>query len=290
MKKIIAVLVAALTFGMASPSNAIYDPTAQLYTDLVSMNRSYAEQVLYCDSKLRFTSYTNAVFFDNNGSCIDPSPLVFGNEDLQLYLEQNYPGGMNQWTVFSDSGKYCEFELIQLHPHANEYLVWETFFTACAVRLNEDVNVNWLMRDTGSQVSPEFTGCTTTEQVGMFDSCLDTGLKPQPSNPQYLLPGTVDYINAAAKLLKKKFYFDFKAWVVYNKKLKSIRTTLSKYPAGTKIYLQKWVDYKWVTVRTSEYLWEGKSFSDYKLVSGGKYRVIARSITGKVWQSKTVLV
>lgn len=289
MKKIIAILVAALTFGMASPSNAV-SPYMSVYMNNVNLNKVYAQQILYCDSNLKFSTYANAVFFDNNGACIDPSGLIFGGGNLEQYLTDNYPGGMNQWTVFSDSGKSCKFQLIQLHPNRNQYLVWETFFTACSVRLNEDVNVNWSMTDTDSVASPTFTGCTSADLVGMYDNCLDTGMKPQPTNPANMTPGTVDYINGAANILKKKFYFDFKAWVSYNKRLKNLRTTLSTYPAGTKIYVQKWVDYKWVTVRSAEVIWEGKSFVDYKLTSSGKYRVIARSITGKIWKSRLVTV
>ena len=289
MKKIIAVLVAALTFGVASPSNAV-SPYMSVYMNNVALNKAYAEQILYCESNLKFTSYQNAVFFDNNGACIDPSSIIFSGGDLEQYLADNYPGGMNQWTVFSTSGKSCRFQLIQLHPNPNQYLVWETFFTACAVKLHETVNTSWSMIDTGSTNSPTFTACTSPEMVGMYDNCLDTGMKPQPSNPVNMIPGTVDYINGAATILNKKFYFDFNGWLSYNKKLKKLRFTMSKSPAGTKVYLQKWVDFKWVTVRTSERLWEGKSFSDYTLVSKGKYRIFARSITGKVWKSKTVLI
>lgn len=289
MKKIIAILVAALTIGMASPSNAAYNSTMVTWMNMVNINKVYAEQVLYCDSNLKFNSYNNAVFFDNNGACIDPSSLIFGGGDLEQWINDNY-AGMNQWTVYSESGRSCVFKLIQLHPHKNEYLVWETFFTACSVRLNEDVTVNWLMKDTGDTMSPIFTACETPELIGMYDNCLDTGMKPQPGNSTNMLPGTVDYINGAAKILKKKFLFDFKGWLSYNKKLKKLRFTMSTSPAGTKVYLQKWVDFKWVTVRTSERLWEGKSFSDYTLVSKGKYRIFARSITGKVWKSKVMSI
>jgi hypothetical protein len=291
MKKIIAVLVAALSFGLASPSNAVVNSSSMSsYLNFVEFNKVYAEQILLCDSRLRLSAYQNAVFFDNNGSCIDPSPIVLSDGSLEQWLNQMYPGGMNQWTVTSSSGKSCVFELIQLHPHPNEVLVWETFFTACAVKLNEEVNTNWSMEDTGSPVSPVFTGCTSPELVGMHDNCLDVGWKAIPNGGGNMTPGTVDYINGAAKLLKKKFYFDFKAWVVYNKKLKNIRTTFATSPEGTKIYLQKWVDYKWVTVRTFERLWEGKTSFDYKLTSSGKYRITARSVTGKIWKSRPITV
>lgn len=271
MKSIIIAL--ATVFATASPANAM-----TFKDNLVNLNVSYAQEILYCDSNL--SMYSSAVFFDNNGSCIDPTDVIL-NGDLNEWMAQNYPGGSNQWSVLSDSGKECNFQIIQLHP-TNEVLVWDTFITACSVRLKETVNENWIMYD---KVDPSksFKKCEDG-MVGVWDNCLDSEDKLYG---QHMSPSSLSVINEASIRLQKRFYADYKVWHTKNKN--KISVTISKSPAGSKTYLQKWVDFKWVTVYVEERLWEPKSTFTYK-AKKGTYRIYSKSISGKSWKSKNIRV
>lgn len=287
MKKIVAALVAAIMLGVASPSHAV-DYASTTRGSVVTMNVLYAKQIILCDSNLGFADYQNAVFFDNNGACIDPSSFIAAGGNLEQWLTDTYPGGLHNWTVKTDTGTFCNFKIINGQPVVGQLLVWDTFFTACAVKLNQKVTTGWSLLDTST--GEVYVSACLDGQIGFYDNCLDIGDKPSPYNASNILPGTVDYINEAANKLKIKFRFDYRGWLTYNKKFKKLRFTMSKSPVAVKLRLQKWVDYKWVTVQIVEKMQIGKIFFDYNRPSAGKYRLHAVNAVGKTWTSKPVVI
>lgn len=287
MKKIVAALVAASMFCVASPSYAV-SPLNDTTVSMVNMNVSYAEQIIICNSPLGFTDYQSAIIFDNDGACIDPSSLILAGVNFEQWLNEKYPGGVYNWTVVADNGAGCNFQVMNGQPIAGQFLVLDTFITACSVILNRKVTTEWSLKEM-STGKPYVSACLDG-QIGFYDNCLDVGEKPALGNSSNMVPGTVDYINLAADKLKNKFYLDYKGWLSYNKKLKKLRFTMSKSPVAVKIHLQKWVDYKWMNVYTTEKIQLGKMFVDYNKASSGKYRLSAVNAVGKTWTSKVIVL
>lgn len=267
--------------GMTSEENSI------------AMNVIYAEQILYCDSALNFKKYELGQFFDNNGACIDTSPAFADGADGWAALQNTYKGGIYHWRITADNGQMCWFSLYHGDPNPDpQVLVWDTFFTACSVRLNRPVNDKWVMVDYEfPESSPVFEKCADTVQpfTDYENNCLSNAYFKVPNNLD-VKAGTIVYINKAANILKKKFYAPSKAWLSYNRKANQMYAVVSKSPAGTKVYVQKWTDYRWVTVKSGERFWEGRSFVFYNKASAGKYRIYMQSVTGQKFISKTLVV
>jgi hypothetical protein len=160
--------------------------------------------------------------------------------------------------VYADD-KSCVFDIYQASPIYGEYIAYEVVLAACAVKLNRPVTSTWYMVD---YEEPSFT-------------------------PLYLTPELVDPVNQAVSALVKKFHKPFKVWLKPSKKGMSI--TVASSPAGSKLYVQKWVDYKWVTLKTIERYWEPKTEYTYKS-SSGKYRVYGKSLSGVSFKSKVTVL
>lgn len=293
MKKLILTLTTSLLLGLIYSSSA-HAGAMTSEQNSIAMNVAYAEEILYCNSDLGFSRYENAQLFDNNGSCIDSSEL-FGEtpSGLSESASMVYQGGVHRWVIAADNEKTCWFFIYHGDPDPDsQVLAWDTFFTACSVLLNQPVSDNWVMFDFEyPETSPVFARCPNeiVPFTGYENNCLEFSYGINPLNND-VQAGTAIYINKAANILKKKFYASSKGWLTYNRKTKQMSAVVSKSPAGAKVYIQKWVDYKWVDVYSGERFWEGRSTVFYNKASAGKYRIFMKSVTGQKFISKTLVV
>lgn len=218
---------------------------------------SYAGAYLYCNNSIGLDQYKNGQVFDNNGACLDLSSLILENPNswYELLLQQ-YPGGINRWAVHAD-GKKCMFDIYQAHPLPGELTATEIVFAACAVKLGRPVQPTWYLED--------------YEDAGIA--------------PVYLPSYLVEPVNAAVTILAQKFRKPYRMWLKPG--YGTLNLTISASPSGSKIYLQKWVDYRWVTVKVYERYWEGRMTYLYK-AQPGKYRAVAKSLSGMVYCTNSV--
>lgn len=249
MKKILAIVLAL----------AIQSPASAAPGNEVPFVVSYAGGYLYCNNSIGLTAYLNGQLYDNNGSCLDLTETIQNDPNYWYYsLLQTYPGGIHRWKVTADT-KHCYFDTYQASPVADTFVAYEIVFAACAVKLNQPVKDTWYMVD--------------YEETNF--------------EPIYLEPDLLQPVNDAVTILNSKFRKPFKVWATpVNGKL---CITISTSPSGSKFYLQKWVDYKWVTVKTIERYWEPKGTYTYKTQSG-KYRLIAKSLSGMNYASKEIVI
>lgn len=250
MKKVIAVVL--LLLSQASPAFAVPE-------NEVSFVVSYTEGFLYCNNSIGLKDYLNGQIYTNDAACLDTSDLILNNStDWYTMILQQYPGGIHRWMIHAD-GKHCTFDVYQASPVYNQFTAYEIVFAACAVKLNKPVTSTWYMTD--------------YEDPSISDIYLEADL---------LAP-----VNQAVVELSTKFRKPFKVWLKPNGS--GISVTVATSPAGSKLFLQKWVDYKWVTVKTIERYWEPKTEYLYKFGSG-KYRVYGKSLSGVKYISKALVV
>lgn len=249
MKKLIMALVAVLML-CSTPAQAVAENEVPFVV-------SYASGFLYCNNSVGLTDYANGQVFDNDARCLDLSDMMMNNPNswYELLLQQ-YPGGIHRWQVNAD-GKKCVFDIHQASPLAGEFVASEIPFAACAVKLNKQVSETWFMTD---YEDPSIA-------------------------PIYLTADLIGPVNQAVAQLNVTFRKPYRMWL--SPRRGSLALTVSASPAGSKIYLQKWVDYRWVTVRTYERYWEPKATYLYKTQSG-KYRAVAKSLSGMVYNTGTL--
>lgn len=288
--KVIVLVAMTLLLGLFYAPKASADGMTS-EENSVRLNVVYAEQILYCDSSLRFKAYQNGVFFDNNGSCIDPTAAFVEGQGWSTLMDM-YAGGIYKWHIDADAGKFCDFYLYHGDPDVDTHIyVWDVFFTACSVRLNQPVSDKWVMYDAElPQYNPVIGACdaSVADFTGYENNCLEFAREVLPSGD--VIAGTGTYINKAANILKKKFYAPSKAWLSYNRKANHMYAVVSKSPAGAKVYIQKRADSRWVTVKSGERFWEGRSFVFYTKASAGEYRILIKSVVGSTYISKTLVV
>jgi hypothetical protein len=290
-KKLAVILSATLLFGLAYIPSASADGMTSEENN-IAMNVAYAEQILYCDSPLRFKRYQNGQIFDNNGGCVDPTPLFADGGDGWAQLAQIYQGGMYRWQITADNGKSCFFNIYHGDPDADaQVLVWDAFFTACSVRLNRPVTENWVAVDYEfPDSSPVITKCADSIDpfAGYENNCLKEAYEVMPSGD--VRAGTVTYINKAANRLKRQFYASFVAHLSYDRKANKLTAVVMFSPLGVKVYIQKWTDYHWVTVKSGERFLRTSSYIHYTKASSGKYRILMKSVVGSKFITKPLVV